>query len=250
MTAIACPFCQVQLPANDLAEGWCDNCGKKLPAFVRSEAARAGIRPAGPTIPPVSWKALSTSEAPTAGTAPTGSGNRRKTMITLRGRNEWMTESLPSLCMCCGSPATSTKEKKFGWFPRWISLLAPIGGLPFLIALMLSRKMMTVKIPLCQRHRRPWLRQQLFAVLVLAYVLVLPWLLITLSVAAEKTWSRGNPGSLALLFGWFLGFPILFVLLFVVKRLAPHVKKITTDSITLGGVSEDFAQQLHGRAWR
>jgi hypothetical protein len=122
--------------------------------------------------------------------------------------------------------------------------------LPFWIALTLARKMMTVKIPLCNRHRHPWLWQYLFAAFVLVYLLVMPWFLIVLSVEAEKTLGRGNALSLAILSAWFLGFPILFVILFVLKRLTIYVKKITTDGITLGGVSEAFAERLHDRTGR
>jgi hypothetical protein len=128
MNEIACPFCQVHLPAADLAEGWCDNCGKKLPNFIRSEAARAGIRPARSTAAPA--ESLSASDERTAGSVAMANGHHRRsrTTITLRGRQEWVTESLPSLCMCCGRAATNSKEKKFGWFPLWIYLLIPIGG--------------------------------------------------------------------------------------------------------------------------
>ena len=187
-----------------------------------------------------------TAEAPTY----VGTGHKvgayesgGKTTITLFGRDGRAHESLPLLCLRCGGPMCEIKEKKFGWFPPWIHLLAAT-GLPFLIALMLSRKMMTVKIPLCRRHRRPWLGLQLFAAFVLVYFLVLPWLLIFLSVEAEKAWGRGNPWSGALLLGWLIGLPILIVLLFLIKRRTIYVKKITLDSITLGGVSELIADKL------
>ncbi len=41
--SIKCPNCQATLGPRDVAEGWCDNCGKKIPSFVVTEAG--GGRP-------------------------------------------------------------------------------------------------------------------------------------------------------------------------------------------------------------
>ena len=35
---IKCPSCAAALPANQLESGWCDQCGKKIPHFVYTEA--------------------------------------------------------------------------------------------------------------------------------------------------------------------------------------------------------------------
>jgi hypothetical protein len=34
---IPCPTCKAVLPADQLADGWCENCGKEIPAFVFHE---------------------------------------------------------------------------------------------------------------------------------------------------------------------------------------------------------------------
>jgi hypothetical protein len=244
MTDLSCPSCSIALPAADLAEGWCENCGKKIPDHVVSAARAASRRRARPTAP-VAREERPVPEGPTASSVSAPGGSR--TTVTLQGQYERVVQPLPMVCMCCGAPATCSKEKKLGWFPGWIYLLAPIGGLPFFVALVLLRKMMTVKMPLCHRHRFPWLKQQMFAAFVLVYVLVLPWVMIVLSVEAEKSLGRGNPLSGALLFGWLIGIPILFVLVLVLRRFSVYPRKITTDSITLGGVSSLFAEKLQDR---
>ena len=270
MGALKCSDCGAENEPQ--ASGWsyCVRCGKRLSATTAPAAAastsvvtsrgnppndrwanfadRSESHPAAPfssgeIAPPAARFAThSTSETPV--------GGRRKTTVTLRGRNEWVTDSLPSACMCCGSAATTTKEKKFGWYPAWVWLLLPFGYIPFLVVLIVMRKMMSIKIPLCDRHRRPWLPQQLLAALLLVYLLVLPWFLIYLGVVAERNLGPGNPWGLALLLGWVVGIPLLFVVLFIARRVTIHAKQITVDSMTLGGVSEAFARTLHDPARR
>lgn len=38
MSDIRCPNCNNPLSLSDLANDWCENCGKKIPAFIRAEA--------------------------------------------------------------------------------------------------------------------------------------------------------------------------------------------------------------------
>jgi hypothetical protein len=38
MNDITCPHCNAGLPARDIAAGWCDTCGKKIPSYVFSSA--------------------------------------------------------------------------------------------------------------------------------------------------------------------------------------------------------------------
>lgn len=39
--AIRCPHCNAELPDREIAEGWCDSCGKRLPLSYRKEDKRA-----------------------------------------------------------------------------------------------------------------------------------------------------------------------------------------------------------------
>lgn len=36
--AVVCPFCRVTIPPPEVAEGWCESCGKRIPQFALSEA--------------------------------------------------------------------------------------------------------------------------------------------------------------------------------------------------------------------
>jgi hypothetical protein len=124
-------------------------------------------------------------------------------IVTLRGRNQQVTDRLPSLCACCGEPATLAKEKKFVWFPKWTYLLIPIGGLPFLIVLLLTRKLMIVRFPLCDRHPRPWLPVQLMAGMTLFHLFVLSWVAMILAAAVGRAEGRGGSGGLYVMGAWF-----------------------------------------------
>jgi hypothetical protein len=48
MSAVDCPFCGANLPPGELAEGWCETCGKKLPASLRGLGAAGSGRPLSP----------------------------------------------------------------------------------------------------------------------------------------------------------------------------------------------------------
>ena len=34
MAQVKCPYCDATLPAQEIANGWCENCGKKIPRFA------------------------------------------------------------------------------------------------------------------------------------------------------------------------------------------------------------------------
>jgi hypothetical protein len=244
MAQMTCSRCRESVHYfEDLVHGAlsCPGCGEHLADFAGAKSSTQARSSGTATIAPPKWEVSSAADYTATG----------RTKVTLCGQNERVTDSLPSVCMCCGGRATNSKEKKFIWYPRWIYLLLPIGGLPFLIAMLLSQKKMTVRIPVCDRHRRPWLGMQLFAAFTLVYLLVLPWFLIYMSVQAEKIWGRGNPWSLVLLGGWFVGIAVLCVLMFLLRLRYIHVKRITADTISLGGVSEAFAERVQsgGRRW-
>jgi hypothetical protein len=42
MIGTLCPFCDIQLTPSDMAEGWCDTCGKRLPPRPVTAAGRTG----------------------------------------------------------------------------------------------------------------------------------------------------------------------------------------------------------------
>jgi hypothetical protein len=42
MCSATCPNCKADLPPQEVIDGWCETCGKKLPAFVRTAATASG----------------------------------------------------------------------------------------------------------------------------------------------------------------------------------------------------------------
>ncbi len=46
MTSTYCPACDCRLSSAELTEGWCENCGKKLPVSLAARAARKSPRSA------------------------------------------------------------------------------------------------------------------------------------------------------------------------------------------------------------
>jgi len=64
MTAVDCPFCHSHLSATDMAGGWCESCGKRIPPFAIKEAKRSGVwRRPGVALPPVTVAELAAEPA-------------------------------------------------------------------------------------------------------------------------------------------------------------------------------------------
>jgi hypothetical protein len=259
MSATTCPDCGAENEPRAAGWSYCVKCGKRLTSVATAAASAGYSRTAPREGPPEErWAGFASrgegNSASTASGSPPAAQARaaqpvevdlRRTTITLRGSNERVTDSLPSLCMRCGDTATLSREKKFGWYPRWVWLIAPFGGLPFLVVLLVLRKLMTVKIPLCRRHRFPWLMMKLLLTLFLVYLFVAPLALVYVSV---EILGRNNSWSGPLLLGWLAGLPVIFVLIFVAARRTIHVKRITDDGMILGGVSQAFAKSLRDPA--
>lgn len=68
---------------------------------------------------------------------------------------------LPSVCMCCGQPATVTKTKKMQWCPPWVGILILAGLLPYAIVAMILTKRARVQAPFCDDHKGHWLHRAL-----------------------------------------------------------------------------------------
>jgi hypothetical protein len=158
--------------------------------------------------------------------------------VELRGWGQQVTERLPSVCACCGQPAVISKEKKFEWFPKWTYLLIALGVLPFVIVMLITRKVMTVRVPLCEKHRRPWLELKLVAGLFLFVLLAPLFVGVILAPAVGKI---GEDGSAVLLGGWVLLCVVVMIGFFVVAMRSIRPKRITNDRIILAGVSPEFA---------
>src|SRR5262245_60392092 len=42
MSAVTCPTCHVVVPSQEVRDGWCENCGKKLSPFALTRSAASG----------------------------------------------------------------------------------------------------------------------------------------------------------------------------------------------------------------
>jgi hypothetical protein len=111
-----------------------------------------------------------------------------------------------------------------------------------IVALILQRKM-TVRIPLCDRHRYPWTKLTLLGVFLLFYILVPVVMGVVVSIVARNAWGE-NSWAPALFIGWLVGLVVLFVMLFQAQRRTIRAKEITPSSIDLSGVSVSFADRL------
>src|SRR5262245_40421268 len=62
MNTVMCPHCGASLPPPATADGWCEACGKKIPAWILREVSRSGKgeSSSGPHAPSVARQ-----EAPT-----------------------------------------------------------------------------------------------------------------------------------------------------------------------------------------
>lgn len=49
MSAVVCPHCNVTFSQEEVADGWCEGCGKKIPDYVLKEAFGSSYTPTRPT---------------------------------------------------------------------------------------------------------------------------------------------------------------------------------------------------------
>jgi hypothetical protein len=165
-------------------------------------------------------------------------------MVRIRlGRYEAEQGHLPPLCMQCGAPATLFKPRRFLWRrfrlrTSFDSLVDPL-------------KRATVVVPLCQKHYKAWRRWQVLARLGCLGALILGVLSIAL-ILCLRAWQPGAAWVEALARS--LGGTLLLSLiaLFVILRATQPIRsvEITTESITLSGVSEEFARAVEAGAKR
>src|SRR6266478_3526907 len=63
---------------------------------------------------------------------------------------------LPDLCMRCGEPATTHKNRNFSWYPPWIGVTILAGLIVYVILVAVLTKRMRVSVPLCDAHKNHW----------------------------------------------------------------------------------------------
>jgi hypothetical protein len=109
---------------------------------------------------------------------------------------------------------------------------------------MFMTQRMSVKLPVCNRHRNPWLASQLFAAGMLVYLIAGPIVAILVSAMAERELGPHNEVSIGVLVGWFVGMLVFMVLLIPMRRRTILPRRITPSEITLWGVCRNFADRV------
>ena len=226
MSVLRCSSCNLPMTGDEVQRGACPACGAVVDAEKRSveEALSAPIWTPDP----------SHSKYP----APKRTEDDREVAtVVLQGHNQRVTMSLPHVCVRCGHPSDGFVEKKFAWWPTWAYFLSPI------VAMFMTKRM-SVKLPVCNRHRNPWLASQLFAGAMIVYLIVGPIAAIFASVMAEKELGHGNPVSIGILTGWLVGMFVFMGLLVLMRRRTILPSRITPSEITLWGVCRNFADRV------
>jgi hypothetical protein len=152
-------------------------------------------------------------------------------------------DDLPSVCARCGTPAQHRVRRTFAWYPSWVILLLFAGVLPYLIVSSVLRKQRTVPVPLCDRHAKHWRWRT-----ILTYGALLGLCLVGVSsmVFADREWGpTANMvaglvciGAVCALFPW-------LIMVLILQATSIRAVEITDDSITLTGLSQEFADVVH-----
>jgi hypothetical protein len=82
---------------------------------------------------------------------------------------------LPALCVKCGAPSSGTLSSHFHWHAPWIYIFVFGGVIPYVLAAIVLRKRLDVKVPLCADHRRRRRNRSLAGLLVAAAGAALPF---------------------------------------------------------------------------
>jgi rhomboid protease GluP len=145
---------------------------------------------------------------------------------------------LPMVCMRCGKPATCTQAKVFSKnsFPSFRQASNPVYSvLPFGTGEFLQ---VTVQAPFCDKHKNHWAWRTRAIWLSLGVCLNI---VLALVVLLFGLLGNSNVSSL-LCVGVMLLAPSWLVFLAMTEITAIRPKKISENTVTLGGVSKDFIE--------
>jgi hypothetical protein len=158
-------------------------------------------------------------------------------------RPETIRRRLPPLCLECGAPADEYIIKRFGWSPPWVLIVIFAGLLPLLIVWILTRKHMTVDVPMCHQHSDHWARRSRYTLISCVVMFVLAVVCVVVGVSVDR---QDVPAD----FGWYLFFGYLgvFIIWLVSLALASQSSirpdEITEYDITLIKLSPIFVEAL------
>jgi hypothetical protein len=150
---------------------------------------------------------------------------------------------LPPVCALTGVPTEDVKRKQFWWMPSWVYVTLIAGLLPYVIIALITRKSMTVELPLIRGKHAHWLVRQLFALLGILGTLVLFFVGVVLSTDTRNGGQNETLG-VALMAAGGIGFLVVLFGAIIFNATAIRPVEITDSHITLAGVHEEFVRAL------
>ncbi len=162
--------------------------------------------------------------------------------IRLR-RYEVEEDLLPSSCMCCGEDASVHKTKTFAWHPQWVLVLILVGVLFYVVAALILTRRMTVRVPLCERHRNHFLLRAWLAYGGLGLLLLVAVLAIALLASADRGASGEALGFTVCGGGALLGL-VWLIALAIMQQAGIRPVEITDRGIRLANVGDEFVEAM------
>jgi hypothetical protein len=145
-------------------------------------------------------------------------------------------DDLPTVCCVCGQAATRDRSETLTWTPPWVFTLIFFGVLPWLLAVMLTRRTADVLLPVCDLHRRRSRRS--WWALALGLLLAVG-IGCSADLVATNNITSGDVIAGAFLFG-------LLAVAVAVFLSDDRVRPVRIDDrkVTLDRVSDEFAQAV------
>jgi hypothetical protein len=157
-------------------------------------------------------------------------------MATVRvNRDEADGDRFPRMCVRCGEDAGVSRWRRFAWMPGWAYVLILAGLLPWLLAVLFTRRTMAVMVPVCHRHVNQWRNLNLYMWLGLLF-----WIAYAVVAVLAVDELPGDAGTAVIAVGIFGALGWLVTGLILVQR-SVRAGEITDRWIDLVGVHRDFA---------
>jgi hypothetical protein len=146
---------------------------------------------------------------------------------------------MPNVCSLTGEPTKQRHLIPFTWMPIWLYFVGFVfcGGLLYFVLFMALAKRMNVELPILAEKKRALFIPKIVMIL----GILVGFITLVVGTAISESQTTIGPvligvGLLVILAGLVLGRIMLIKVV--------HPTEITADSITLGGVHENFAEAL------
>jgi hypothetical protein len=146
-------------------------------------------------------------------------------------------DDFPQMCMCCGADTEDSVSKTFLWNPGWVIVIIFFSPLIWLIVMLVTRKSMRVRVPMCAEHLGHWQKRNLFTWLGLLFIVGM-W--ICVAVVADQL-PNGASGILVVA-GLLLSL-IWLIAAVIMSQNAIRPTKIDNYGIELVKVNKEFKRE-------